>query len=132
MGVRYDRYPRLWAILPMNERSSEMNTDTRIFGYTDGMNVHPQEDDIVLCPSDGAKYFEANPNEWRIMRVYDQPEFIWHKCDDCQKMIFPVLVDDEPSLSDAKAPGRVEGNRLKSGADPRLVVYAKFIETLEF
>ncbi len=88
-----------------------MDVDTRIFGYTDGMQVHPQEDDIVLCPSDGAKYFEANPNEWRIMRAYDRPQFLNHKCDNCQKMIFPIGEDV---------------------SDPRLEVYAEYLETLEF
>ncbi len=126
-----------------------MKTDTRIFGYTDGMNVHPQEDDIVLCPSDGAKYFEANPNEWRIMRAYDRPEFIWRKCDDCQKMIFPVMAEDQPSLSDALAPGRIEQGNIKKGDikkgdkpftimsdgqtyEPhRLKVFAEYLETLD-
>ncbi len=121
-----------------------MNTDTHIFGYTDGMNVHPQEDDVVLCPSDGAKYFEANPNEWRIMQEYDRPAFIWHKCDDCQKMIFPVMVEEPPSLSEALAPGRIEQGNIKKRAKPitimsdgqtyephRLKVFQEFLETLD-
>ncbi len=98
-----------------------MNTDTRIFGYTDGMNVYPHEDDIVLCPSDGAKYFEAASLEWRIMRAYDRPAFIYHKCDDCQKMIFPVMVEDTTKQ------GR---NMLDNDPDPRLEVFAKYLETL--
>lgn len=116
-----------------------MSTDTRIFGYTDGMNVHPQEDDIVLCPSDGARYFESNPNEWRIMRAYDRPEFIWHKCDDCQKMIFPVMVEDQPSLSDALAPGRTKKRNMpltimsdgQTYETHRLKVFQEYLETLD-
>ncbi len=95
-----------------------MDADTRIYGYTDGMGVHPQEDDVTLCPSCGTKYFEANPNEWRILRTRDRGPFIWHKCDDCQKMIFPVMAEGKTVP---------EGN-----ADPRLEVYAKFLETLDF
>jgi hypothetical protein len=105
-----------------------MNTDTHIFGYTDGMSVHPQEDDIVLCPSDGAKYFEANPNEWRIMRAYDRPEFIYHKCDDCQKMIFPVMVKDTTNKRNKPITIMSDGQTYEPH---RLKVFVEFLETLE-
>jgi len=112
-----------------------VDTDTRIFGYTDGFKVHPQVDDVVLCPGCGGKYHAAAPNEWRILRGYDQETFADHKCDGCQKPIFT----GETSLSDALAPGRVERRGWKQKINqsddldnPRLVVYAKYLETLEF
>lgn len=101
-----------------------MNTDTYIFGYTDADG----RDEIVLCALCGGEFFKANPKEWAILRTEHAAKYPdGRECDKCgAQVFFPSL-----SLSDAEIPlgSRQEPQNM---TDPRLEVYAKFLETLEF
>ncbi len=96
-----------------------MNTDTYIFGYTDADG----RDEIVLCALCGGEFFKANPKEWAILRTEHAIKYPGgRKCDKCSAQVyFP-----------SKSPGRIEKlNILDNDPNPRLVVYAKFLETLD-
>ena len=97
-----------------------MNTDTLIFGYTDADG----RDEIVLCAGCGAPFHKACPNEWRVLRTADSVKYPdGRDCDKCtERVYFP-----------SKSPGHIEKrNILDNDPNPRLVVYAKYFETLEF
>ncbi|KKM06224.1 hypothetical protein LCGC14_1746180 [marine sediment metagenome] len=100
-----------------------MNTDTYIFGYTDADG----RDEIVLCAKCGADFFKACPKEWAILRTEHAVKYPdGRKCDKCTEQVY------FPSISEALAPGRIEKrNILDNDPNPRLVVYAKYLETLE-
>ncbi len=100
-----------------------MNTDTFIFGYTDADG----RDEIVLCVGCGAQFHKACPNEWRILRTADGVKYPdGRDCDKCTEQVY------FPSISAALGPGRIEKrNHFDNDPNPRLVVYAKYLETLD-
>ena len=82
-----------------------MDTDTYIFGYTDADG----RDEIVLCALCGGEFFKANPKEWAILRTEHAIKYPdGRKCDKCEAQVY-----------------------FASAPDPRLKVYAEFLETLD-